>query len=344
MKKDVSYGQIIRKGILSILAILFFLGCLSFGYAVTKNLLDSAEAENVELESNSSVPNISEEVLEESLPDSLADSEQDNLSNTTDISSDSNLESQLEESSAEAELISQTESKTPDIQEETTTQVEVPSEYVGTVCLTFDDGPSLEITSQILDILEEKNVKATFFVLNYSEEKLNIINREINDGHTVALHGYSHEYSEIYSSLDSTVANFVDLQEKLYADTGYYTNFIRFPGGSSNTVSKKYCKGIMTEATQTLTDMGFIYWDWNVDSQDAGGAKSAEEIYNNVTSSLVKGRTNVVLMHDASNKIYTLEALDNIIDYCLEHLGILKHHLLLVHLPFYKELLPPFLL
>ena len=75
MKKDVSYGQIIRKGILSILAILFFLGCLSFGYAVTKNLLDSAEAENVELESNSSVPNISEEVLEESLPDSLADSE-----------------------------------------------------------------------------------------------------------------------------------------------------------------------------------------------------------------------------------------------------------------------------
>ena len=74
----------------------------------------------------------------------------------------------------------------------------------------------------------------------------------------------------------------------------------------------------MTEATQTLTDMGFIYWDWNVDSQDAGGAKSAEEIYNNVTSSLVKGRTNVVLMHDASNKIYTLEALDNIIDYCLE--------------------------
>ena len=215
-------------------------------------------------------------------------------------------------------MISQTEAKTPDMQEETTTQVEVPSEYVGTVCLTFDDGPSLEITSQILDILEEKNVKATFFVLNYSEEKLNIINREINDGHTVALHGYSHEYSEIYSSLDSTVANFVDLQEKLYADTGYYTNFIRFPGGSSNTVSKKYCKGIMTEATQTLTDMGFIYWDWNVDSQDAGGAKSAEEIYNNVTSSLVKGRTNVVLMHDASNKIYTLEALDNIIDYCLE--------------------------
>lgn len=194
-------------------------------------------------------------------------------------------------------------------------------EPTGTIYLTFDDGPSTEITPQILDILKEKNVKATFFILDYEtgSEKENLIIRELNEGHTVGLHGASHEYSIVYSSLDATISSFVSLQEKLLSSTGYYSTIIRFPGGSSNTVSKKYCEGIMSASTQALTELGFTYFDWNVDSDDAGSARSSEKVLENVTSALMEGKNNVILMHDSANKTYTLGALESIIDYGLEN-------------------------
>ena len=188
------------------------------------------------------------------------------------------------------------------------------------IYLTFDDGPSTEITPQILDILKEYDVKATFFILDYdyNSEKEELVKREINEGHTVALHGTSHDYSSIYSSLDSLMNNFTNLQEKVFTSTGYFTSIIRFPGGTSNTISKNYTEGIMTQAVDYINSQtNFIYFDWNVDSDDAGSAKSKEKIYDNVISGLRIGHVNVVLMHDASNKIYTLEALPSIIEYCL---------------------------
>lgn len=321
MKKGVGFGRVIRNGIIFVLAILMFFGVLSILYEIVLKNTDSNSIETTtESDSLTQIPDISEE----SLSDDFKEIELDVTSEVTDMSTESSSQDQSvvpEEIPEQVETTDEiVQNEAADIQTDVSPSlVEEQNEYVGTICLTFDDGPSLEITNQILDILQEKNVKATFFILDYDDEKLNIINREIEDGHTVGLHGYSHDYSTIYSSLDAITNNFVALQEKLYADTGYYSNFIRFPGGSSNTVSKNYCTGIMTEATQTVTEMGFIYFDWNVDSQDAGGAKSAEEVYNNVTSTLVEGRTNVVLMHDASNKIYTLEALSSIIDYGLEH-------------------------
>lgn len=321
MKKGVGFGRVIRNGIIFVLAFLIFFGVLSILYEIVFKNTDSNSIETTtESDSLTQIPDISEE----SLSDDFEEIELDVTSEVTDMSTESSSQNQSvvpEEISEQVETIDETmQNEGEDMQTDTPSSIgEAQNEYVGTICLTFDDGPSLEITNQILDILQEKNVKATFFILDYDDEKLNIINREIEDGHTVGLHGYSHDYSTIYSSLDEITNNFVALQEKLYTDTGYYSNFIRFPGGSSNTVSKKYCTGIMAEATQTVTEMGFIYFDWNVDSQDAGGAKSAEEVYNNVTSTLVEGRTNVVLMHDASNKIYTLEALSSIIDYGLEH-------------------------
>lgn len=321
MKKGVGFGRVIRNGIIFVLAFLMFFGALSIIYEIVFENTDSNSIKTTtESDSTTQISNKSDETLS----DDFKENELDVTSEVTDMSTESSFQDQ---SALPEEISKQSETTDETIANESTNvQSNVPSsyvenqnEYVGTICLTFDDGPSVEITNQILDILQEKNVKATFFILDYDDEKLNIINREIEDGHTVGLHGYSHDYSIIYSSLDSTTSNFVTLQEKLYADTGYYSNFIRFPGGSSNTVSKNYCTGIMTEATQAVTEMGFVYFDWNVDSQDAGGAQSAEEVYNNVTSTLVEGRTNVVLMHDASNKIYTLEALSSIIDYGLEH-------------------------
>lgn len=192
--------------------------------------------------------------------------------------------------------------------------------YAGTVYLTFDDGPSLKNTPAILDILKENNVTATFFVIGYDESKADIIKRMVNEGHTIGLHGMSHTYSEIYSSVDATMNNFYEL-DKLIRDTtnGYSSKIIRFPGGSSNTISKNYCEGIMTEATKRAIEEGYKYFDWNVDSLDAGGAKTAEDIYQNVIGGIKPNRNNVVLMHDAGAKENTVLALERIVDYCLEN-------------------------
>lgn len=315
MKKGVNCGRIVRNGIIFILVLLMFLGALSLYEEIAKKESQDITSESIEVSSSQEEEPILEAVSSEPTFDQEIPIEQDMSESSTGIVIQGISESAETQEVTDVQKLYDEENTS----EPTDIQQEEIHEYIGTICLTFDDGPSLEITNQILDILQEKNVKATFFILDYDDEKLAIINREIADGHTVALHGYSHEYSSIYSSLDAITNNFVTLQDKLYNDTGYFSNIIRFPGGASNTVSRKYCTGIMTEATQSLTDMGFVYFDWNVDSNDAGGAKSAEEIYNNVTSTLVEGRTNVVLMHDSSNKLYTLEALSRIIDYGLEH-------------------------
>ena len=189
----------------------------------------------------------------------------------------------------------------------------------GVIYLTFDDGPTSDSTPQILDILKRKDVKATFFVLHYSEENAKYIKREQSDGHTIALHGYTHTYSEVYQSADACLENFKKIQQQVYETIGKKPNIIRFPGGSSNTISKKYCQGVMTEATQRALDEGFRYFDWNVDSDDAGHAKTRDDVYNNVTSKIKPGRENVVLMHDFSHNNKTLEALTDIIDYGLQN-------------------------
>lgn len=189
----------------------------------------------------------------------------------------------------------------------------------GTVYLTFDDGPSLDITPKILDILKEKNVTATFFVVGFGDSKIPIIQRMLEEGHTIGLHGNSHEYAKIYKSLDVLMDNFYKV-ESLVSDAtgGYSSKFIRFPGGSSNTISKSACPGIMSEAVKYVEEQGYTYFDWNVDSRDAGGAKTAEDVFNNVINGISTGN-NIVLMHDSSGHKYTLDALESIIDYCINN-------------------------
>ena len=190
------------------------------------------------------------------------------------------------------------------------------------IYLTFDDGPSENVTPQILDILKDRNVPATFFVLGYEtgSEKEELVKREFNEGHTVALHGYSHNYETIYQSIDSLMNNFYAIQDLVRISTGYTSTIIRFPGGSSNTVSAKYCEGVMSDAVKRVTDEGLVYVDWNVDSEDASGNNvPPDHLYSQVTSGIVEGRSNVVLMHDSSTKETTAEALNDIIDYCEEH-------------------------
>lgn len=246
------------------------------------------------------------------------------VSTTEYIETETSIEPEISETIQSTEATENTvpsESEPPEttVPSETESQTEIPVEPIGTVYLTFDDGPSTQITNQILDILKEKNVKATFFIIDYplDSEKEKIVIREFEEGHTVALHGTSHDYSKIYTSLDALIENFTTLQEKVKTSTGYTATVIRFPGGSSNTVSKKYCTGIMTEAVEYFSNSEFVYFDWNVDSRDAGGAKSSEEVFENVTSGLKPGRNNIVLMHDSTGKQYTLDALEAIIDFCI---------------------------
>ena len=181
----------------------------------------------------------------------------------------------------------------------------------GIIYLTFDDGPS-STTTKILDILKRENIKATFFVVNFSSGYEPIIKRIVNEGHTIALHSYTHNYRLIYSSESAYYDDLLLLREKVKNVTGVESNIIRFPGGSSNTVSM-FNRGIMTILTKSVKEKGYHYFDWNVDSRDAGGARNSTEVYNNVMNNLNKNRNNIVLMHDSHNNNKTVDALESII-------------------------------
>ena len=179
------------------------------------------------------------------------------------------------------------------------------------VYLTFDDGPSSN-TDQILDILKDYDVKATFFVVGKTDERsVKAYQRIVEEGHTLAMHSYSHRYDEIYESKEAFARDLNSLQEYLYEITGVWPRIYRFPGGSSNTVSKVD----MQELIEYLTDIGITYFDWNVASGDAvSRTLPAETIVNNCLSGIEKQKESVILMHDASNKGTTIEALPRIIE------------------------------
>lgn len=179
------------------------------------------------------------------------------------------------------------------------------------VYLTFDDGPS-ENTRAILDVLKEYDVKATFFVtgqqaLSHPERYSEIA----SEGHTLGMHSYSHKYSEIYESVDTFGEDLLLLQDFLEDTTGITPIFYRFPGGSSNTVSEMP----MSELCDYLTDNGITYFDWNVSSKDAvSPMRSVQEIVTNCTQNLENYDNAVILLHDATGKTSTVDALPEIIE------------------------------
>jgi len=185
----------------------------------------------------------------------------------------------------------------------------------GAIYLTFDDGPSSVTTGEILDILKEEGVKATFFVTNSGPDYL--IKRIYNEGHTLALHTASHNYAKVYSSVDNYFKDLKQVSDRVERLTGHTSKIVRFPGGSSNTISRRYCKGIMTTLSQELFSRGYRYYDWNVDSHDASNARTKQAVYNNVTRNLSKNRANIVLMHDI--KVPTRDAIRDIIRYGKEN-------------------------
>lgn len=187
-------------------------------------------------------------------------------------------------------------------------------EAVRKIYLTFDDGPSVN-TDEILDILKEYDIKATFFVVGKTDAGSEAAyKRIVEEGHTLAMHSYSHKYDEIYESKEAFVSDLTQLQEYLYGITGVWPRIYRFPGGSSNTVSKVE----MSELIRYLTNMGIVYYDWNVASGDAvSRTLSVETIVENCMNGINKQTESVVLLHDAANKKTTVEALPEIIEQVL---------------------------
>lgn len=188
---------------------------------------------------------------------------------------------------------------------------EEPEEDVREVYLTFDDGPSGN-TGKILDILAEYDVKATFFVVGKENKEYQpLYNRIVEEGHTLAMHSYSHKYKEIYQSVETYAADLTKLQNFLYQTTGVRCKFCRFPGGSSNTVSEVD----MHDLISYLDQRGISYFDWNVSSGDAANTYiSPEDIVKNCTEKLENYHEAMILMHDATNKNSTVEALPEVIE------------------------------
>ena len=182
------------------------------------------------------------------------------------------------------------------------------------IYLTFDDGPT-DNTRNLLDILDRYGVKATFFVI-HTYDGCEVQIKEIYDrGQQIALHSYTHNYN-IYRSVDTYFEDLQQISDLVYNATGgYRSTLVRFPGGTSNTVSRKYCSGIMTTLSQELPARGYRYFDWDWDSTDAeANRQDTSVIVRKVTAAIGNDNHVILLMHDAAAKTTTVEALPQIIE------------------------------
>ena len=188
-------------------------------------------------------------------------------------------------------------------------EVVVPQGKV--IYLTFDDGPSY-YTPRLLQILKKYNVKATFFVVKTGY--FNYITDIVKAGHSIGIHSVTHDFSQIYASEEAYFNDLLTMQDLIYQKTGVKTTLMRFPGGSSNTVSS-FNPGIMTKLTRAVQDMGFQYFDWNVSSGDAGNTTSTQKVFTNVVNGVKYYKTAIVLQHDS--KGYSVDAVERIINWGL---------------------------
>jgi len=277
---------------------------ISTGNTIEENAIENTIKDEEENTTNDEIESQNQVEDSNTINNTIEETNTTNTTNTANETANSNTTNDIAENkTTDSETKKENEQKKKD------------TDVKGVIWLTFDDGPSSNITPKILDILKKENIKATFFVINYSSANEHLVKRAAQEGHTIGIHGYSHEYSKIYKSKETFLDNVYTLQDKIYKTTGIKSMYIRFPGGSSNTVSRRYSKGIMTKLTKEMLSRGFKYFDWNVSSGDAGGAKTAKDVYNNVTKNLSKKRGNMVLMHDFAGNKKGLEALPDIIKY-----------------------------
>ena len=183
------------------------------------------------------------------------------------------------------------------------------------IYLTFDDGPG-KYTEEILSILDKYKVKATFFVTAVSGEKyFSLIGEEAKRGHAIGVHTYTHSYNQIYSNDQAFWDDFNKMNAVIESQIGHRVEIMRFPGGVSNTVSKKYCEGIMTRLASEATSQNYTFFDWNVSSGDASGLKDSNKIVENMKEGVMKNDRCIVLCHDTHE--FTKNAVEPFLQWAL---------------------------
>lgn len=193
---------------------------------------------------------------------------------------------------------------------ETTRQVEVYSGHGDTTLyLTFDDGPS-EVTSEILDILKEYGIKATFFVMRSNRSHYPLIKRAYDEGHTIGLHTYSHEYERIYNSVSAYLSDLKKISAHVQTQIGIESKIIRFPGGSS---LDRVSSGFMSDLIDEVHSLGYEYYDWDVDSGD-GKPYSASKMFTEIMRKVGGEPEYTLLFHDGPGHGTTADALPAILD------------------------------
>lgn len=168
-----------------------------------------------------------------------------------------------------------------------------------TMYLTFDDGPFRENTSQVLDVLKERNIKATFFVIGeYVEKNPEVAKRIVEEGHSIGIHCYNHDYKRLYASVDSFIEDFEKAHQIVLEVTGVDAKIFRFPGGSINGYNGEVKDGIIQE----MTNRGYIYYDWNASLEDAVNDPKPEQLIQNAVESTFGRKKVIMLAHDV---VYT---------------------------------------
>lgn len=177
--------------------------------------------------------------------------------------------------------------------------------------LTFDDGPTTNITPQILSTLKKYDVKATFFVLGKMvQANPDMLKKEYDEGHLIANHSYSHDYNYLYASIENfksdmkksedVIKNTLQIDSKI--------KIIRFPGGSLSKKLNPYKEAVIKD--------GYYPIDWNCLNEDAqGGKKTPEQLLQSVINTSKGKKELVILMHDASTKQATADSLGKVIEY-----------------------------
>lgn len=230
---------------------------------------------------------------------------------TAEAESSAESEADAAETNQTTQQASQPESPYADIYPDMMVNAPAESDYVrelGTVYLTFDDGPS-DNTYSILSYLEQYNVKATFFVVpNRSEGCYAKLKAIAAAGHSIGVHSASHVYKDIYSSVEAYLDDFHEAWDIIYDATGIKTEIFRFPGGSVNDFNTETRDKIIQE----MTRRGFRYYDWNVESGDVDGA-TWTDMYNSIPSDIANCYRSIVLMHDSNSTPNTVLVLGDVL-------------------------------
>lgn len=233
----------------------------------------------------------------------------------TDKAGSYTLTYEIKDSSGNSQKAERTVTVKNPVVKQSVTAAEPPTVNPGakTVYLTFDDGPCA-YTAKLLDILAKYNVKATFFVTNNNPSYNYLFKRMVDEGHAIGIHTATHNYKQIYASEEAFYNDLYKMQDIIKEQTGVTTMLTRFPGGSSNMVSS-FNSGIMTRLSQSLTEKGFRYFDWNVTSGDADETTSTSQVAQNVINGMASHSVSVVLQHDIKN--FSVNAVEQIIQWGL---------------------------